>query len=169
MWRVSSVSGNILWLWGLVLLSGCQTAKKEFPKSNFHFFIESNEGAPYELWSATATMIISGLKFPICSCPAILASDVDWAQITTSNFGQCILFKLTQRASVELYKLSTVCIGRRIIFAFDGQALGLSMPMSAAITDGTLIIFPEVEEEKLASLVDKINDIVTKLKKLKKD
>jgi hypothetical protein len=148
---------------------GCQTTSKELPKSDFQIYLESKESSEDKIWSASTTMPVSALKINICSYPILFAGDVEFARISESNFGKCILFKLTQRATIELYKLSVECAGRKIIFIFNGKALGLSMPIGDAIGDGTFVIFPEIEEENLESLVTDINDTIAKLKKLKED
>jgi hypothetical protein len=150
-----------------IFFQGCQTTSKKLPKSDFQFYLESKENSKDEIWSASVTMPISALKINIYSCPIVFAKDVEFARIGESGFGKCISFKLTQRATIEFYKLSAECVGRKIIFIFNGKALGLSAPIDHAIGDGVFIIFPEMEEEELESLVGDINDTAVKLKKLK--
>ncbi|MDR0590449.1 MAG: hypothetical protein LBG09_01140 [Puniceicoccales bacterium] len=150
------------------MAGGCQTAK-DLPKSDFHFYIESKENSPNTTWIPTAVLPISGLSIGVCSYPAFFAKDVEFARTVASNFGKCILFKLTQQAAFELYKLSVECSGRKIIFIFNGKALGLSTPIDGTIRDGAFTIFPEVDESELEMLVADINDTVAKIKKLKKD
>ncbi|MDR3317588.1 MAG: hypothetical protein LBS71_02150 [Puniceicoccales bacterium] len=151
-----------------LFLNGCQTAKN-LPKSDFHFYIESNETSANALWIRTATMPVSDLKINICPYPALLAKDVEFAQLIPSNVGQCILFKFTHPASVMLYQLSVESVGRKIVLIFNGQPIGLSMPINSTIMDGTLAIFPEINEDELKSVIKEINDTVVKIKKLKKD
>jgi hypothetical protein len=161
-------------VWGSVwcgislLFVGCRTAK-DLPKSDFFFYVESKEKGKHLAWSPTATMPVSKLKINICPYPFLFSKDVDFAQITTSNFGKCILFKLTKQASIEFYKLSVEGAGRKIVFVFDNAPMGLSMPIPHATMDGTFIIFPEIEENKLESLIIDINETIAKMKKLKKD
>jgi hypothetical protein len=160
------IAGRIALIPMAIFSTGCQTTQKELPKSDFQFYLESKENSKDEIWSASATMPISALKINIYAYPILLAGDVELAHISESNFGKCISFKLTQRATVEFYKLSVECVGQKIIFIFNGKALGLSMPIANVIRDGTFIIFPEVEEEDLEALLRDINDTVMKLKKL---
>ncbi|MDR1303167.1 MAG: hypothetical protein LBJ81_00935 [Puniceicoccales bacterium] len=160
------VLGGVALLLGLA--GGCQTAK-DLPKSDFHFYIESKENSQNATWIPTAILPVSGLSVGVCSYPAFFPKDVEFARIVTSNFGKCILFKLTQQAAIELYKLSVECSGRKIVFAFNGKALGLSAPIDGTIMDGAFTIFPEVEESELETLVAEINDAATKVKNLKKN
>jgi hypothetical protein len=152
----------------LCLAGGCQTVR-DLPKSDFHFYIESKENSQNATWIPTAVLPVSGLSIGVCSYPALFPKDVEFARIVTSNFGKCILFKLTQQAAIELYKLSVECSGRKIIFVFNGKALGLSMPIDGTIMDGAFTIFPEVDESELETLVADINDTANKVKKIKKD
>jgi hypothetical protein len=169
---VLRIGGSRVSLLGLSLLlglsGGCQT-NRDLPKSDFHFYIESHENSQNASWIPTAVMPISGVSISICTCPAFFSKDVEFARTATSNFGKCILFKLTQQAAVELYKLSVECTGRKIIFTFNGRALGLSMPIANPIMDGTFAIFPEIEESELETLVADINDAAHKIKKMKRD
>jgi hypothetical protein len=131
--------------------------------------LESENTTRNGFWSATATLPISKLTFNICPHPVLFAGDLECARLATSHFGKCIFFQLSQRAAVELYKISVECGGRRMIFSFNDQVLGLSLPIENAISNDTLTIFPEVEEEALDSLIVEINDCIAKLKKMKKD
>lgn len=151
-----------------LLLGGCRTAK-DLPKSDFQFFIEQKSDMDNFLWSSTATMPISHLSINICSQPILLANDVESVRIAQSNFGKCLIFQLTQRAAIEIYKLSVDGVGRKIVFVFNGKALGLSLPIRNTTLDGTFAIFPEMEDHELDQLAKDVNDTIVKLKKLKKN
>jgi hypothetical protein len=151
-----------------LLFGGCKTTK-DLPKFDFQFFIEQKSNTDDFLWSSTATMPISHLSINICSQPILLANDIEWVRIAQSNFGKCLIFQLTQRAAIEFYKLSVEGLGRKIVFVFNGKSLGLSMPISNTTLDGTLAIFPEMEDDALDQLVIDINDTIVKLKKLKEN
>jgi hypothetical protein len=157
---------------GLLLLGlsicGCKTTK-DLPKCDFQFFIEQKSNADDFPWSSTATMPVSHLSINICSQPILLASDMESVRIAQSNFGKCLIFLLTQRATIEFYRLSVEGLGRKIVFVFNGRALGLSMPIHNATPDGTLAIFPEMEDRELDQLVADANDTIAKLKKLKEN
>jgi hypothetical protein len=153
---------------GLLLLglffAGCKTTK-DLPKDDFQFFIEQKSNGDDFLWASTATLPVSQLSVRICSQPILLASDIESVSIAQSNFGQCLIFQLTQRAAIEFYRLSVDGLGRKIVFVFNGKALGLSMPIHSTTLDGTFAIFPETED--LEPLVKAIGDAILKLKKLK--
>jgi hypothetical protein len=157
---------------GLVALGlffgGCKTTK-DLPKSDFQFFIEQKSDTDSFLWSSTATMPVSHLSINICSQPILLANDIELVRIAQSNFGKCLIFQLTQRAAIEFYKLSVDGIGRKIVFVFNGKAIGLSLPIRNATSDGTFAIFPEMEDHELDQLAEDINDTIVKLKKLKEN
>ncbi|MDR1591096.1 MAG: hypothetical protein LBR92_03855 [Puniceicoccales bacterium] len=155
--------GVVLVALGL-LFGGCKTIK-DLPKSDFQFFIEQKSNRDDLFWSSTAILPISQLNINICSQPILLANDVESVSIAQSNFGKCLIFQLTQRSAIEFYKLSVDGLGRKIVFVFNGKALGLSMPICNATLDGTFAIFPETED--LEPLVKDINDTILKLKKLK--
>ncbi|MDR2812463.1 MAG: hypothetical protein LBB05_01565 [Puniceicoccales bacterium] len=166
--RVMGILGRTFFAVALIFFAGCQTSK-DLPKCDFQFFIEQKSNADDFLWSSTATMPISHLTINICSQPILLANDMESVRIAQSNFGKFLVFQLTQRAAVEFYKLSVEGLGRKIVFVFNGKALGLSMPIRNVTLDGTLAIFPEIEDHELDQLVKDINDTITKLKKIKKN
>jgi hypothetical protein len=139
----------------------------DLPKSNFDFFIEQKSSDNEQIWSATATLPISNLAINICQHPIFLASDIDFITLANSNFGRCIVFQLNQHAAVEFYKLSVDCIGRKIVFVLNGRPLGISLPISGVVSGGAFSVFPEVEDDQLEKLIEELNDVVGKLKKLK--
>ncbi|MDR0417969.1 MAG: hypothetical protein LBH08_00845 [Puniceicoccales bacterium] len=152
----------------LIFFTSCQTTK-DLPKFDFQFFIEQKSKGDDFVWSSTATMPVSHLSIHICSQPILLAGDIESVRITQSNFGKCLIFQLTQRAAIEFYKLSVEGLNRKIVFVFNGKAIGLSMPIRDAKPDGTFVIFPEMEDHELDQLVKDIDDTIVKLRKLREN
>lgn len=162
------MKGYRVLLWLLLLLVGCQTTK-ELPKNDFQIFIEQQEDSDGLLWASTATLPISQVKIRICNQPVLCPGDMEYVRTTESDFGSCFVFQLTQRAAIQFYRIAIDGQGRKMVLVFNGRPIGLSLPIQQNSLDGTVTIFPEIDEEELSQMADDINQVITSLRKLKEN
>ncbi len=135
-----------------LLLAGCATPGEPGPGAGriVRFFLESgdDEGIP-------AVLPRSGVALRLNPKPVITESDVIGADVAEVDLGRCVRFQLAPAAARDLYRLSVVHQGRRLVLQVDGVFLG-ARRIDGAIADGRVFTFVEIPEESLPLLVEDI-------------
>lgn len=144
---------------GLALLSACSTPPKPMPESVVaRFVLEASEGQA----AVNVTLPVSGVSIRAQPKPVITEFDIAGVAEAQVEMGRCLAFRLTGRASRDLYRLSVAHLGSRLILVIDGQSIGARV-IDRAIEGGVIFIFAEMPDEFLPRLVENLNHTVALL------
>lgn len=138
----------------LLALAGCETTSRPAAKSVAEaplvarFFLEakpSEAGIP-------VTLPQSGVTVTISPKPVLVEYDITNAEVAQVDLGRCLLVQLSAAASRDLYRLSVSAVGRRLVLSLNDEFLG-ARRIESAMSDGTVLIFLEVPDERLPEIV----------------
>jgi len=142
-----------LFLCTLLAFAGCQSAPPE-PKVEpllARFFLEVGPGEK----GVTVELPVSHVNINVGPRPVLGEYDIAAVDVTRSNHGWCMVFDLNPAAMRDLYDMSVVAHGRRLVLALNGVPIGVRQ-LEQPIKDGELLVFVEVEDTQLAVLADRI-------------
>lgn len=135
------------------LLGGCQhrPANGAAP-TRAHFHLEepagSADGVPFILPRSEVRIVVGDL-------PVFTTADFARVAAAEVELGRCLLFELTGEASQDLSRLTASAQGRRLVLLVDGVALG-ARRIDTVFTDGRILIFAEVPNDRLVELANSI-------------
>lgn len=144
----------------LLALAGCATpAPKDFTPTQARLFLESTDT------SAPAVKLPkSGVIVSISSKAIITEGDIVDADVAQVELGRCLLLRLTPAAARDLYRLTVVNQGRRLVLLLNGVALG-ARPIDGPFAEGTVLIFVEMTDAELTTLVRDLKRTSAELQK----
>lgn len=141
-------------LLGASLLAGCQsTASTPPPYAPMiaRFYLETR---PDEI-GVPVTLPQSGITLTVAAKPVLVEYDVVNAEIVQVELGRCLMVQLSPAAARDLYRLSVSAIGRRLVLSLNDQVLG-ARRIENAMADGVVLVFVEMPDEQLPSIVERI-------------
>jgi len=133
----------------IAAFAGCETTapKRDYTPAVVDFFLESTDAR-----AVSVTLPNSGTKISIAPAPALMAGDIANVELMQVDLGRCLMFQLTPTAARDFYKVSVTNQGRRLVMLLNGAAFG-ARRLEGAISDGALLMFVEVPDDSLPTLV----------------
>jgi len=132
----------------LLALGGCQSlAPRDYTPTIARFFLESSD--PRAL---SVELPRSGVRLAVAPTPALTEGDIVNVEVMQVELGRCLLFQLTASATRDLYRFTAANQGGRLILMINGAAFG-ARRIDRPMTDGTLLVFVEVDDASLPGLV----------------
>ena len=144
---------SVLLLLGLSLVSsGCATSKKkDYPIALVRFMIESSgaeTGGVVRLPRSGTTIVVAPKlhfsEFDIMNC-----------SVVDNEFGKSLVFQLTSRARLDLFRFTASNQGLRIITTLNGVAIG-AQRIDAPLGQGFIITYVEIDDSELEELAKNI-------------
>jgi hypothetical protein len=102
------------------------------------------------------TLPLSGVAIRVAPKPVITEFDITSVAEAQVDLGRCVLFRLSNSAARDLYRLTATNIGQRLVLVLNGQPVGARV-VDRPIEGGMLFIFLELPDETLGQLVDDLN------------
>jgi hypothetical protein len=142
--RSGSVSFALLVAAGVM---GCSTASSPVERTTLaRFHLESREAiGPRTILPQSETEITVSAK------PVFTEFDLTSVAIVETELGKCLSFQLTAAAARDLYRLSVMNVGQRLVLTVDGKAMG-ARRIEEPIDDGVLLVFIEMADDQLPAL-----------------
>lgn len=144
-----------------LLAWGCQTAAEKSAAQGpwARFYIESSNPAAVQ-----AVLPLSEVQLKVGPKPVLTEFDIVNVEIAKVDLGRCLLFQVNPAAARDLYRMSVVNQGRRLVLVIDGKAMGVRR-IDGPIADGNLLIFVEVPDSVLPELQTKLKQSAAAIKK----
>lgn len=142
------------------MLCGCQSLCNTKRTSSSRFYVESQEAG------VIATLPISRVSVNVFAQPLFTERDIDCIELREGICGNILVFHTNENSTYDLYTASVMHDNKRVVLECSGEIIGMTT-FSDAITDGSLIIYPEKSDEELMSLVSHLNTVVAKVKREK--
>ena len=134
----------------LLLAGGCgttTTAPQDFVRTQARLFLESTNGdAPM------VRLPHSGVAIAVSPKAVITEGDIVNAEVVQVDLGRCLMLEVTPAAARDLYRLTGSNQGRRLVLTLNDVALGVRQ-IDRAVEGGALLIFVEMTDAELATLV----------------
>ena len=134
----------------LLLAVGCGTTtrpSRDFVRTQARLFLESTDGdAPM------VRLPRSGVAIAVSPKAVITEGDIVNAEVVQVDLGRCLMLEVTPAASRDLYRLTGSNQGRRLVLTLNDVALGVRQ-IDRAIEGGALLLFVEITDAELATLV----------------
>lgn len=147
---------------GLMLgLSGCATEPKvrDFTPTQARLFLESTDvSAP------SVKLPKSGVIISVSSKAIITEGDIVDADVAQVELGRCLLLRVTPAAARDLYRLTVLNQGRRLVLTLNDVALG-ARKIDGPFAEGTVLVFVEVTDAELTALVRDLKRTSAELQK----
>jgi hypothetical protein len=121
-------------------LVGCRSAN--WTRHACEIFLES----PYGGNSQIVTLPASGLRVCIAPVPVFTEKDMSSIAVIKCACGCALAVTLTDRAAYEMYNLSVDILGRKLLFGYDGIAIGFSI-IDCIFGGRELLFVPEIPDE----------------------
>lgn len=129
-------------------LAGCRTPAANAPDATVaRFFLESTEAQ-----AGLAVLPQSGVRIAVSPKPVLTEFDVANVEIARVELGECLMFQLTPAAARDLYRLSVVNQGRRLVLVLNGEAVG-ARRIERPLEEGAVLVFVEKPDGALPELV----------------
>jgi hypothetical protein len=154
--RVMATAGLLV----LMITVGCQSTRKpDFNPTWPRFFLESTDGRgmPVMLPESEVRMVLNGQ-------PVLTEADVINVEIAQVELGRCLAFQLSPGAARDCYRLTASHQGRRLVLLINGAPFG-ARRIDRPIADGLLLMFVEVPDSALPSLVADMNRSIVVLQR----
>ncbi len=104
-----------------------------------------------------APMPISGTRVPINPNPVFHELDIAAVGLERDSIqGARLIFQFNGEAARELYRMTTTNQGRRLVLMLNRQTVG-AYPITAPVSNGRLVVYPELDEKLLPDLAAGIN------------
>jgi len=129
--------------------AGCKTTPKkpDFDAVSARFFLEARAGEQ----GLPVKLPISGVTLEVDARPIILEFDIARVQLVDGEFGPGLMFVLTSQAARDLYRISATSQGRRLVLSLNGAPVAAT-PFSGPLGSGAIIVYPELDPEKMGEL-----------------
>lgn len=135
----------------LMTVGGCRSSTSNHPPLAVRLYLETKPGEP----GVPVRLPVSGVTIDVGAKPVLVEYDVVDAEVVRAELGRCLRFHLSPAASRDLYRLSVVALGRRLVLSLNGTLVG-AQRIDRAMDDGTIMIFAELPDEQLPGLVSRI-------------
>lgn len=144
-----------------VLFTACSSSsKKDYPVTAPRFLIEArNEDAGVNL-----RLPVSGVVVRTSPKVMITEYDVVNATVVETDLGPCVMFRLTPQAGRDLFRLTAINVGSRLVTTINGIPLGVRL-LERPIGDSVIITYLEVKPEALPEVVENINKTCADMQK----
>jgi hypothetical protein len=119
---------------------------RDYSPAIVRLYVESTDGG------TAVTLPRSGVKIAVGQKAILTESDVVNAEEARVELGACLMLQLTPAAARDLYRLSVVNQGRRLVLTVNDSPLG-ARRIDGPLADGTIFIFAEVADAELPRLV----------------
>ncbi len=144
----------------LLSLAGCSTtAPRDFTPTQARLFLESTDAS-----APSVKLPKSGVIINVSSKAIITEGDIVNAEVVQVELGKCLLLEVTPAAARDLYRLTVVNQGRRLVLRLNGVALGARL-IDGPFAEGTVIIFVEMTDTELTALVRDLKRTSAELQK----
>jgi hypothetical protein len=100
----------------------------------------------------------------VSSKAIITEGDIVDAEVAQLELGRCLLLRVTPAAARDLYRLTVLNQGRRMVLALNGVALG-ARQIDGPFAEGTVLIFVEITDGELTTLVTDLKRTSAELQK----
>lgn len=156
-----SLFGFLAVSFGALSLTGCKSPSPSahLPLALARLFIESSDGS-----AAAVELPKSGVKISVGPKAIFTENDFVNAEEAHVELGACLMLQLTPAAARDLYRLSVVNQGRRLVLTVNDRPLG-ARRIDGALADGTIFIFVEVPDAELPRLVKDLKQASAEIQK----
>lgn len=146
--------------WFLCLLvipftAGCASSKKskkkDYPITVARFLVEAQ---PRD-YGVDVRLPISESVIRVQPKSVFTEYDVQGCTVVQGEFGPSLYFQLTPQSVSDLYRLSALNQGRRLVTVINGNPVG-AMRIERPLSQGIIITYVEVPESELAALAANI-------------
>jgi hypothetical protein len=144
---------GIILLFGLGLLTGCQTTEPSPLDEPLvaRFFMELRPGTP----GVRVQLPISKVALTVNPKPVLVEYDITNVEFAKVDLGWCLYFQFSSAAARDLYRLSAANLGGRLVLTLNDAPVGARV-LDQAIADGSLLIFVEVPNEELPPIAERL-------------
>lgn len=150
-------------LLALLFTAGCQTPPDPMNEPLVaRLFLETRPGEA----GVAVQLPVSKVDITVNPKPVFVETDIVDAALIRVKLGWCMMIQFTPAAARDLYRLSLSNPGRRLVLSFNDQPAG-ARRIDQALTDGTLLIFVEVDDVNLPPLVERLKRTSTAITKQK--
>jgi len=145
----------------LLGLAGCGSAPsaRDFTPTQARLFLESSDTSAPAVKLPKSEVIIR-----VSSKAIITEGDIVDAEVAQLELGRCLLLRVTPAAARDLYRLTVLNQGRRMVLALNGVALG-ARQIDGPFAEGTVLIFVEITDGELTTLVTDLKRTSAELQK----
>jgi hypothetical protein len=144
----------------IVGLAGCGTpGARDFTPTQARMFLESTDAS-----APTVKLPKSGVMINVSSKAIITEGDIVNAEVVQVELGKCLLLQVTPAAARDLYRFTVLNQGQRLVLTLNGVALG-ARRIDGPFTEGTIMIFVEMNDAELATLVHDLKRTSLELQK----
>ncbi|MBC8009430.1 MAG: hypothetical protein H7067_04965 [Burkholderiales bacterium] len=134
---------------------GCNTPKKRKPEdtqiARFLMEVGPNE------YGATMRLPKSGTTISVSPQSHFTEYDILKCDVIDNELGKSLVFQFTPQATRDLYRLTAVNQGRRIVTSVNGRPIG-ARRIDTPIGNGYLVTYVEVEGEELVKMAKDITE-----------
>lgn len=136
-----------------LFVAGCQTKPPDPMNSPLEarFFLEARRGDA----GVRVQLPISQVTLTLAPKPVLVESDIVDVQVAKMELGWGLILRLTPAAGRDLYRLTAANLGRRLVMTFNDTAIA-ALSLDRPMTEGAIVIFPEVPAEDLPPLAERI-------------
>lgn len=142
---------------GLFLI-GCRSSRADGkqPPAVPRFYLEARGGgrSPKAIELPT-----SGTVIQVDPLPVLIESDMQTVQLVRVELGLCAMFTFKGSAARSLYLMTVQNRGQRLVLFVNGVPTGVRV-IDQVISDGVLLTFLEVPDEKLPELVTRMQGVL---------
>lgn len=147
-----------------VVLLGLTASCGHTPPVDFHpmtarFFLEAQD-------DRAPVMVLprSGVSIAIEAKPVVSEFDFITVEVARVELGECLLFQLDGAAARDLYRMTTVHQGRRLVLLVNGAPMG-ARRIEQPWDDGRILVFVEVADQALPALAADIRRTATEVRR----
>ena len=132
-------------------MAGCSSAPAPLARTTLaRFFLESrDQTGARTILPQSETVIFVAAK------PVLTEFDLVDVEISETELGKCLSFRFTAAAARDLYRLSVVNVGQRLVLTVDGNAMG-ARRIQRPVDDGRLLVFVETPDDRLPALQESL-------------
>jgi len=135
----------------LLLATACHTAgSRNVTPTIARFFLEAADGR-----GVLMTLPRSGVQVAVGAKPVFTEFDIVDVDVVDVELGKCLEFKFTTAAGRDLYRLTGVSQGRRLVLSLDGKPIG-ARRIDRPFNDATVLIFVETSDEALPGMAENL-------------
>lgn len=142
-------------LLGIALLAtgGClsRSKKKDYPMTVTRFLLEADSGNA----GGVVRLPTSGVSIAVEPKSYFTEYDIEACEVVNNELGKALVFKLTNQAGRDLYRLSVPNQGKRIVTMVNARPIG-ARRIEAPLSQGYILTYVEVPEDQLETLAKNI-------------
>jgi hypothetical protein len=145
-----------------LFLTGCQTSEPSPLDQPLvaRFFLEARPGAP----AVPMQVPVSKTLINVNPKPVLVEYDIANVEFAKVALGWCLYFQFTPAASRDLYRLTSVNPGARLVLTLNDTPVGVR-PIDQVVADGNLLTFVELPADQLPPIAERLKRTAAKLAK----